>query len=114
MTLETWYVRDADGAVRGPMSVEAYCEELRAGSREERNRIGDDTVGDARVSTVFLNLDHSHHLGGPPILFETMIFGGHWDHWQWRYSGEKEARSSHAAIVAALRAGTDPNEADPS
>lgn len=26
------------------------------------------------VSTVFLGIDHSHGRGGPPILFETMVF----------------------------------------
>jgi hypothetical protein len=31
-----------------------------------------------RVSTVFLGLDHSWNVG-PPVLFETMIFGGELD-----------------------------------
>lgn len=28
------------------------------------------------VSTVFLGLDHSWTPGGPPLVFETMVFGG--------------------------------------
>ena len=32
-------------------------------------------VGAARVSTVFLGLDHRFTSDGPPILFETMVLG---------------------------------------
>ena len=28
------------------------------------------------ISTVFLGIDHNFNLEGPPLLFETMIFGG--------------------------------------
>ena len=30
-------------------------------------------IGDYLVSTVFLGFDHAH-FGGPPLLFETMVF----------------------------------------
>lgn len=33
-------------------------------------------VYDTLVSTVFLGLDHNWDDDGPPILFETMVFGG--------------------------------------
>jgi hypothetical protein len=29
-----------------------------------------------QVSTVFLGIDHSFSEDGPPVLFETMVFGG--------------------------------------
>ncbi len=38
-------------------------------------RVGETIVEGVRVSTVFLGLDHGWG-EGPPILFETMIFGG--------------------------------------
>ena len=47
------------------------------------------------VSTVFLGLDHGY-CGGPPILFETMIFGGPKDGYQVRYSTWDEAERGHA------------------
>lgn len=50
----------------------------------------------ARVSTVFLGLDHSWN-GGPPILFETMIFGGRFDGYQERCSTWEEAEIMHNA-----------------
>ena len=40
-----------------------------------------------RVSTKFLlGINHCWVTGEEPILFETMVFGGPWDHKQWRYS----------------------------
>lgn len=35
--------------------------------------VGKDYIGKTLVSTVFLVIDHSHN-GGPPILWETMVF----------------------------------------
>lgn len=53
------------------------------------------------VSTVFLGLNHRFG-PGPPLLFETMIFGGKRDQAMWRYSTWAEAEAGHAAAVAAL------------
>lgn len=50
--------------------------------------------GDVLVSTVWLGLDHSFG-DGPPLIFETMIFGGEHDEDQWRYSTEAEALEGH-------------------
>lgn len=47
-----------------------------------------------RVSTIFLGIDHSFG-NGPPLLFETMIFGGKHDEDQWRYSTWDEAAIGH-------------------
>lgn len=46
------------------------------------------------VSTVFLGLDHQWG-EGPPILFETMIFGGPHDEWQDRCSTWDQAIVMH-------------------
>lgn len=56
-----------------------------------------------RVSTAFLGLDHSWG-EGPPLLFETMIFGGPHDQYQERCSTWQEAEGQHSqAIKVALR-----------
>lgn len=55
--------------------------------------------GDVSVSTVWLGLDHQFG-AGPPLIFETMVFGGDLDGEQERYSTEAEARTGHAAMVA--------------
>ena len=58
--------------------------------------IAKDSFDGVKVSTVFLSMDHS--LGkGSPILFETMIFGGQYDDYQWRYSTYEEAEAGHQA-----------------
>lgn len=52
------------------------------------------TIGDIKVSTVFLGIDHSFD-EGYPILFETMIFGGEHDQYQERYRTWDEAVKGH-------------------
>ncbi len=47
------------------------------------------------VSTVFLGLDHNYYPSGPPILFETMVFGGPLDGYQYRYATFEEALQGH-------------------
>ena len=58
-----------------------------------------DKVGDVKVSTVFLGLDHRFGDKGPPLLFETMIFGGPHDGYQERYATWAEAERGHAVAV---------------
>lgn len=72
---------------------------------ETNNRqVAKDTIGDVRISTVFLGLDHRFG-DGPPLLFETMIFGGpHSDH-QTRASTWDEAEKQHAEALAMVRSG---------
>lgn len=53
-----------------------------------------------KVSTVFLGLDHNFLLDGPPLLFETMVFGGEFEGEQERYSTWDEAELGHRAMVA--------------
>lgn len=59
-------------------------------------------IQDCEISTVFLGLDHQW-LDGPPILFETMIFGGKLDGECWRYSTWEEAREGHEAAVEKVK-----------
>ncbi len=52
-----------------------------------------------RVSTVFLGIDHNFSFEGPPVLFETMVFGGIHDGYQYRFSTWEEAEVFHASVV---------------
>lgn len=61
-----------------------------------------DVVGDVKVSTVFLGLDHSF-AHGAPVLFETMVFGGPLDQEQERYATRDEARAGHAAMLERVK-----------
>jgi hypothetical protein len=51
-----------------------------------------------RVSTVFLGLNHQWFPEGPPLLFETMIFGGGNDY-QERYATWEEAEKGHDHVL---------------
>jgi hypothetical protein len=66
---------------------------------DDERHLGDDHVGDVHVSTVWLGLDHGYG-DGPPLIFETMIFGGPLDQECWLYATEQQARAGHARAVA--------------
>src|SRR4051812_45017882 len=70
---------------------------------------------EAFVSTVWLGIDHSFGYGGPPLIFETMVFAGTVESQvfgrstrymrdvgdiQQRYSTEAEALAGHADVLA--------------
>lgn len=61
-------------------------------------RVAETKRGDILVSTVFLGLDHSFG-DGPPLIFETMIFGGEHDEYQERCSTYEQAEQMHAKAV---------------
>lgn len=64
-------------------------------------RIAETLVGEYRVSTVFLGLDHNFG-GGPPLLFETMTFALGESGEQWRYTTQEQALAGHLALVQRL------------
>lgn len=41
---------------------------------EAHRRIKHDVIESTTISTIFLLLDHGTRCGGPPVLFETMVF----------------------------------------
>ena len=94
---------EPDGTIR-PV---ANDDEARIAASSANIRIGKDQAGGYEVSTVFLNVERH---GG--MWFETMLFGdGDQDGVGWRYATKVEAVAGHAAIVDALNAGTNPNDA---
>lgn len=72
----------------------------------ENRRIAEDEIGPARVSTVFLGLDHNWGFKGGPILFETMVFwtGSPLDEDCVRYRTLEEAKRGHQEMCALVRA----------
>lgn len=77
---------------------------------ESCRQIKHDTVRDSidhenevRVSTVFLGMDHAHGSESGPILFETMVFGGKYDHYQDRYKTWDEAVKAHDVVVEMVK-----------
>lgn len=69
----------------------------KADRRVRKSRVlgvGEAEAASVEVSTVFLALDHQHGKG-PPLLFETMIFGGEHDQYQTRCTTWDEAEAMH-------------------
>lgn len=66
-----------------------------------------------RVSTVFLGIDHvffpvNYGIKKAPVLFETMVFGGELDEFQWRYCTYGEAKRGHWEVVNAIKENRTP------
>ncbi len=90
---------DWDGnPIDGVMEWAKKCED------PDYKRVALDRVGDKEVSTVWLGLDHNFG-NGPPLIFETMVFGDDGEEDVRRYSTKDEAERGHARIVASLRGG---------
>lgn len=62
--------------------------------------------GRVTISTVFLVLDHNFS-GGPPVLWETMVFDGPLDQHCDRYNSVAMAKAGHAETVALVRSALD-------
>lgn len=56
------------------------------------------------VSTVFLGIDHNFSFQGPPLLFETLVFGGPLDGDMRRYTTREAAESGHKEMLSLVRA----------
>jgi hypothetical protein len=99
-----YYVRDIDGTVTSADPEVA----IRAFGVDRH--VGQDEIGDTRVSTVFLVINHGWGVGLMPVLWETMIFGGPHSDYCERYTSEDDARRRHVEIVQALKDGTFTSE----
>lgn len=65
--------------------------------------VATEIIGDSKVSTIFLGLDYAFG-GEPPVLWETMVFGGKLDQAQDRCGGSREqAEAMHARMVERVR-----------
>ena len=87
--------------------IPVKCDDLRiwAHSYEKEanwRRVAEDTIGHAYISTVFLGIDHAFGKG-PPLLFETMVFGGALEDEQDRCSTWAEAEVMHARMLERVR-----------
>lgn len=94
------YVLDANGDPQPEADLMKWA--LWFGQADIDRVVAAEVVGNVRVSTAFLGLDHNFGHGAP-LLFETMVFGGPLDGESDRYSTKAEALAGHAAIVAKVK-----------
>lgn len=85
-----------------PREVDDLFEYARWWATADRTVSNDFDEGDGgrtiRVSTVFLGLDHNYSGKGPPVLWESMIFGGVLDGEQERYTSKEAAARGHQEL----------------
>lgn len=93
------YVLDADNHV-----VEATLQEWGNFLESDARVIAyTEITSECRISTIFIGIDHRMYGTGPPVLFETMVFGGPLDQHQWRYASYDDAQTGHKMAVAKAR-----------
>lgn len=94
------YVLGDDGQPKLQADLETWA---RWYEQADRHIANEQLENGLRVSTVFLGLDHNFFGDGPPILWETMIFGApedsELDGYQERYATREEAETGHRRVV---------------
>lgn len=92
------YYYNRDGR---PITLEAWSALLADPTyqRVALTRVDDDV----EVSTVWLGLNHRFIGEGPPLIFETLVFGGPLDGHMDRYPNEVAALAGHDQMVAECR-----------
>jgi len=84
--------------LRNRQVVEATMEEWFRDLSKPDRFVGQWTFDDVYVSTVFLGINHRWFGDGPPLVFETMVFGGPMDRHMERTSTWAEAEQTHERV----------------
>ena len=95
-TRNRFYVLDEEGTPVPEPDVLKWARSFVSDRTLKQDELSNGTV----ISTVFLGINHSWDDRGPPILWETMIFGGSHDEDQYRYSSREAALAGHDKAVA--------------
>ena len=90
-----WYILDENNKPLESTIIK-YVEWEEA--NPEKRAVKQEYVGDVRISTVFLGLDHVWN-SDIPVLWETMIFGGEHDQYMDRYTSYEDALEGHQTAL---------------
>ena len=98
------YVLDEHGEPRPEPDLFVWADWFertqRDGSRVVKQDYVEGGAGQIGVSTVFLGLDHNWRATGPPVLWESLVFGTSLDGEMQRYTSKAAAIEGHKALVA--------------
>jgi hypothetical protein len=98
------YILDANGEPVEEPDLFKWAEWYETADR----KLAQTTVGEATVSTIFLGLDMNpwRRDGKPPVLWETMVFGGGpFDRLTHRYASREAALRGHRTTCATVARG---------
>ncbi len=102
------YILDDNGEPVPCDDVEVWARWFERASRDRSRIIAQDLderdpAKTVKVSTVFIGLDHQWG-DGPPVLWETLVFGGVLDGEMRRYTSRAEALRGHQAMCERVTA----------
>lgn len=93
-----------------PMGLGAWLVRFELGPRVLALDLVNVHPEQVRVSTVWLGIDHGYGFlrphgreFGPPLIFETMVFGGAHDGYSDRYSSQPDALNGHRHALKLVR-----------
>ncbi len=95
-----------DGRKPVPADLQTWSEWMC----ETERHVAQDEIEGARISTVFLGLDHNPYFSGPPLLYETMVFGGVCNDAIERCSTWEQAEAMHGRTCDLVRAAENDNK----
>jgi hypothetical protein len=72
----------------------------------EGRQVAETEVGDVRISTVWLGINYRFDEEGAPLIFESMVFGGEFDHTTDRYPNWHAALAGHDQLVTMVQSRT--------
>ncbi len=81
-----------------PIEMEEWVRLIEAGDVQVATTPTEDGI----VSTVWVGIDMGFG-GGPPLIFESMVFGNTMNQEQVRYETEEDARAGHEKLVELVR-----------
>lgn len=94
--MTNWYILEG----KTPVPTDVITAGKWMQDEGEKRRVDYTNIGDeVEVSTVFLGIDHRWDDKGPPLLFETLVFGGRLDGEMNRYATWDEAERGHVDMV---------------
>ncbi len=96
-----------------PSSLEEYANFIYGQFPTNYRHVGDETINDYRISTVFIGICHNFNpWSHTPIVFETMIFDKENNSldYQERYSTWQEAEEGHKRAIEWVKNGCKENE----
>jgi hypothetical protein len=108
--MSDWYILNEDKTTSLVVTEEDKLRAYAALSSLSKI-VAQEEIGNARVSTIFLGLDHAWGVGESPLLFETMVFPSE-D--MWRYHTYQEALEGHRKACAELTSGLSREELEAS
>lgn len=101
--MDKHYIMDKEGNISTTKSLKKWAEFYKLNKIIKQTAILSKTQNSILISTVFLGSDYRFFGEGEPILFETMIFGGKYDHEQQRYCTKNQAIKGHKEWIKKIK-----------